>query len=114
MKLISAAQYEEMDKTKVAGHVVTKEDFFRLTSLATMTDEGAAEATYQRWVLSKRVVEVTEKKEDPTGLVPDEVKVFIECRFVNAERRRENNNKRAIEASRAQAQELLPAALRTP
>lgn len=111
--LLSAQEYEALtDKADVVGKYVTKEDFFALTSLASMSAEGAAEATYQRWLMAKRVVETREVIQDPTGLTEDKVTVLIEARYINSERRRENANKRQVEESRKVLLSSLPAALR--
>ncbi len=112
-KILSASDYEALaDKSQVVGKYVTKETFFALTSLRDMIDPGAAETTYARWLVSRRVVEVVTVEQDPTGLVEDKTTVLIEARFVNAEKRRENINKRTNEQTRAMlAASLFPGAL---
>jgi len=112
-KVLSAEAYESLaDKSQVAGRYVTKETFFALTSLRLMTDPGAAETTYSRWLVSRRVQEVVTVEQDPTGLTEDKTSVLIEARYVNAERRRENINKRRVEESRAMmAASMFPGAL---
>lgn len=112
MKLITAEEFRKTDPAKVAGYCVTKDDFFALTSLREMTEPGAAEYTYSMWLNTGRVKEIRTTKEDPQGLVADEVAITLECRWVNSELRRENNNRRQIAESLKAAQDLLPAALR--
>lgn len=112
-KIMSASDYEALaDKSQVVGKYVTKETFFALTTLRDMTDPGAAETTYARWLVSRRVVEVVTVEQDPTGLIEDKTTVLIEARFVNAEKRRENINRRTNEQTRAMlAESMFPGAL---
>jgi hypothetical protein len=120
-RLISAAQLADVKPEEYAAYYVTKEDFFALTSLAGMSRANeedprsidAAEATYVRWVQTGRVKEIRVVVEDPTGEMPDQVSVFVEARYINSERRRENQQKRRIEEARAAMQHTLPPALRS-
>lgn len=110
MKKISISQFEKLKPEEVVGHCVSKEDFFKLTWLRLMTEPGAAEATYQRWLQTGRVRQIVTTVEDPTGITEDQIEVTIEARFINSERRRENICKRRIEESKALAiKSLAPA-----
>jgi len=112
-KILSASDYEALaDKSQVVGKYVTKETFYALTTLRDMTDPGAADTTYARWLVSRRVAEVVSVEQDPTGLKEDVTTVLIEARYVNAEKRRENINKRTNEQTRATlAATMFPGAL---
>lgn len=111
MKLITAEQFEKLKPEEVTGKCVSKADFFALTWLKTMTDPGAAEATFQRWLQTGRVRQIVTTVEDPTGVNEDTTEITIEARFVNSERRRENIGKRKIEEARKMYMKELPAAL---
>lgn len=112
--VLSVSEFEAMyqkDPKQVAGYYVSKKDFFTLTVLREMTDEGAAEATYQRWLMGKRVSQEQELVLTD-GTTEDKLAIFIECRFVNAERRRDNKNKAIIAESKKIAVQDLAAAFR--
>ena len=111
-RVLSTAEFEACRPEEVAGCLVSKESFFQLTSLKEMTEPGAAEATYQRWLATGRVQEIRNVEIDPTGLTEDKVEIMVEARFVNAERRRVNVNKREIAKAKALLDESLPASLR--
>ncbi len=109
---LTVAQFEAMKPEEIGGYFVSKATFFALTSLSTMTAPGAADATYERWIMTGRVKEIVTVIESPTGLEDDVKDVVVSARFVNAERRRANINARKIEAMRDANFDVRPLALR--
>lgn len=106
---------EELDKCKpeeLAGKHVTKETFFAVVPTLQGMSSQAAEDTYQRWLITRRVVEHVITKEDPTGIKEDERAVYVEARYINLEKRRYNRNQRMIEEARKAVASQLPPALR--
>lgn len=111
--VVSKEEVEKLPPTEVRGKVVSKEDFFALTSLSEMTEPGAAEQTYHRWLASKRVRQIEQRAEDPTGATPDRAEYFVEARYVASERRRVWENWRQREATyKLIKEDNIPAALR--
>lgn len=106
--MLTIDKVRSMTPDQISKSTCSKEVFFALTPLAEMTAEGAAEATYSRWIVSGRVKEQNEVKESITGLEPDETVVKIPLRYINAEWRRYHNNARTLEAHRAQGYDSRP------
>jgi hypothetical protein len=106
------AKIEKMTPEEVAASTLSKDVFFAISPLSEMTKPGAAESTYQRWLMTKRIKEDVTIEESPDGREEDRRDVRIPAKFFFAEWRRSNINKRKIAEMAAQGFDTRPLAAR--